>query len=118
MMKSLTNMNTFYQERGTIKMKSILEALYGGWILPVEMNIPKDPEYWQTNQKMDELKEGLQKNWEKKIANCWTLFSIYATQRNQWRLRPPLNTVFDWALRSWWKYWPIGKSWYARKNIS
>jgi hypothetical protein len=39
-------------------MKSILEALYGGWILPVEMNTPKDPEYRQINQKTDELKEG------------------------------------------------------------
>jgi hypothetical protein len=45
-------------------MKSILEALYGGWLLPVEMNTPKDPEYRQINQKIDELKEG----WQKKLG--------------------------------------------------
>jgi hypothetical protein len=45
-------------------MKSILKALYGGSILPVEMNAPEGPEYRQINQKLDELKEG----WQKKLG--------------------------------------------------
>jgi hypothetical protein len=38
----------------------------------------KNPEYWQTNRKMDELKEGLQKKLEKEDSKLLdTIFDLY-----------------------------------------
>lgn len=44
-------------------MKTILEALYDGFIFPAELIVPKNPEYRVLNQKISHLKE----IWQEKL---------------------------------------------------
>lgn len=45
-------------------MKTILEELYDGHILPAELIVPQNPEYRLLNRKISDIKE----TWQKKLS--------------------------------------------------
>jgi hypothetical protein len=45
-------------------MKTILEELYNGHILPAELIVPQNPEYRPLNRKISDIKE----TWQKKLS--------------------------------------------------
>jgi hypothetical protein len=77
-------------------MKAILEALYGGRILPFETIIPESPEYKQLNQKIIERTE----QWQKKLSETdYDLFEEFLELcHDSWAMETTAAFVYGFRL--------------------
>jgi hypothetical protein len=77
-------------------MKTILEALYGGRILPFETIIPENPEYKQLGQEIIDIT----KKWQEKLSETdYKLFEDFLELCNDsWAMETAASFVYGFRL--------------------